>query len=93
MPGDEKVDCREALARLFELLDDELDHISDQHIIDHLYHCKSCNTRLEFEKLLRERIKIDTEHVASDRLKKRISTFLQTMEASKRDSTNDSESG
>ena len=44
------IDCEEALHRLFEYLDAELDRQSQRQMEQHLERCRSCFSRLEFEK-------------------------------------------
>lgn len=51
------IDCEQALKQVYEYLDHELgahDHEAMQH---HLSICKSCFSRVEFEKRLKEKVK------------------------------------
>ena len=47
------IDCEEALRRLFEYLDAELHGEPQQEIEQHLERCRSCFSRVEFEKRLK----------------------------------------
>jgi anti-sigma factor (TIGR02949 family) len=47
------IDCEEALHRLFEYLDAELDRQSLRAMEQHLERCRSCFSRVEFEKRLK----------------------------------------
>jgi anti-sigma factor (TIGR02949 family) len=47
------IDCEEALRRLFEYLDAELHGDSHREMEQHLERCRSCFSRLEFEKQLK----------------------------------------
>lgn len=50
----EMISCREALERLFEYLDGELDSSTDMKVAAHLEKCRRCYPRLEFEKAFME---------------------------------------
>jgi mycothiol system anti-sigma-R factor len=47
------IDCEEALRRLFEYLDAELNGEPQREIEQHLERCRSCFSRVEFEKQLK----------------------------------------
>jgi anti-sigma factor (TIGR02949 family) len=47
------IDCEEALRRLFEYLDAELHGDSHREMEQHLERCRSCFSRVEFEKQLK----------------------------------------
>jgi anti-sigma factor (TIGR02949 family) len=47
------IDCEEALRRLFEYLDAELLGESQREMEQHLERCRSCFSRVEFEKQLK----------------------------------------
>jgi anti-sigma factor (TIGR02949 family) len=47
------IDCEEALRRLFEYLDAELLDESQREMEQHLERCRSCFSRVEFEKELK----------------------------------------
>ena len=47
------IDCEEALRRLFEYLDAELHGESQREMDQHLERCRSCFSRVEFEKRLK----------------------------------------
>jgi anti-sigma factor (TIGR02949 family) len=47
------IDCEEALRRLFEYLDAELHGEPQREIEQHLERCRSCFSRVEFEKRLK----------------------------------------
>jgi anti-sigma factor (TIGR02949 family) len=61
------IDCEEALHRLFEYLDAELDRRSQREMEQHLERCRSCFSRVEFEKRLKAyTIELRTEPVSSE---------------------------
>jgi anti-sigma factor (TIGR02949 family) len=51
-----KIDCEQALKQIFEFIDHEL---SDRELVlleQHLHTCKSCFSRMEFERILKQKI-------------------------------------
>ena len=61
------IDCEEALRRLFEYLDAELHGASQREMDQHLERCRSCFSRVEFEKRLKSyTAKAGREPVPSD---------------------------
>lgn len=56
MNDEETNSCEEALQRVFEYLDHTLDESDHCHIEDHLSKCRSCYTRVEFERRLKEHL-------------------------------------
>lgn len=64
----EQIGCEEALRRLAAFLDRELDSTRSEEVERHLERCRSCFSRAEFERRLRERIRRDlkVDSVAPD---------------------------
>lgn len=50
------IDCEQALAQVFEFIDHELDAREREAMQAHLHACKSCFSRAEFERRLKERL-------------------------------------
>ena len=50
------IDCEEALRRLFEYLDAELHGEAEREMRDHLERCRTCFSRLEFERRLKAHV-------------------------------------
>lgn len=57
--GREQIGCEEALRRLVAFLDGELDPSGAAEVERHLETCRSCYSRAEFERRLRNRLRID----------------------------------
>lgn len=55
------IDCEEAVRRLAEYLDRELDPSEHDEVERHLDRCRSCYSRAEFERKLKERIRSDVQ--------------------------------
>lgn len=55
----ERIDCEEALRRLAAYLDRELEAGESAEVERHLERCRSCFSRAEFERRLKERIRRD----------------------------------
>jgi mycothiol system anti-sigma-R factor len=70
------IDCEEALHRLFEYLDAELDRPSQRAIEQHLERCRSCFSRLEFEKRLKGHTSALGTEPVSPQLEARIRRIL-----------------
>lgn len=74
----ERIGCEEALQRLAVYLDRELDETASTEVERHLEKCRSCFSRAEFERRLKERIQRDL-HVAAvpDAYEERIRALLR----------------
>lgn len=48
-----QIECEEAIARILEYLDGELDEAAERQMDRHLRTCRGCFTRAEFERRLR----------------------------------------
>lgn len=59
-----QIDCEEALRRLAGFLDRELGQQSAVEVERHLETCRSCYSRAEFERRLRERLREDLKETA-----------------------------
>jgi anti-sigma factor (TIGR02949 family) len=51
------IDCREALRRIAAYLDRELDPSERAELEEHLERCRSCFSRAEFERKLKDRVR------------------------------------
>jgi anti-sigma factor (TIGR02949 family) len=54
--SDKQIDCEEALRRVFELIDHELDEHEREAMERHMQACKSCFSRADFERRLKARL-------------------------------------
>ncbi len=73
------MDCEQALARIFELVDHELkgeEHEAMQHHVDT---CKSCFSRVQFERRLKAKLKALREEQTSAGARERIEKLLRTL--------------
>jgi anti-sigma factor (TIGR02949 family) len=69
------IDCEQALARIFEFIDHELNAQEREAMQEHLHTCKSCFSRAEFERRLKEklgRLREDAAPAAKTRIEKLI---------------------
>jgi anti-sigma factor (TIGR02949 family) len=68
------IDCEQALMRIFELIDHELKGEDRQAMQHHIDTCKSCFSRVEFERRLKDKLKglrdADTTAEARERIEK-----------------------
>jgi anti-sigma factor (TIGR02949 family) len=56
MSGHHPIDCERALQRLFEFIDHELGPEDRAAMEEHLRTCRSCFSRAEFERRLKEKL-------------------------------------
>lgn len=70
------IGCEEALNRLFEYLDHELDETRRTEMERHLKICRSCYSRAEFEKRLKGRLTVVGAEPLSDEFARRIRALL-----------------
>ena len=72
------INCEEALRRLFDYLDAELAGVPQREMDEHLQRCRSCFSRLEFEKRLKAHTaELGHEPVTED-LEQRIRALLDS---------------
>ena len=57
MTKKQPIDCEQALSRIFEFIDHELNAHEREAMQEHMHTCKSCFSRAEFERRLKERLK------------------------------------
>ena len=67
-----KIECEEAIRKMLEYLDDELPHHDHDEVELHLESCRSCYSRMEFEKRLKNMINSVEAEPATDSLRDRI---------------------
>ncbi len=72
-----KIDCDEVMRRLFDYLDGEVEITAQDEIHHHIEDCRSCFSRVEFEKQLKSRIRGAGRDSAPDSLRNRISDLLR----------------
>lgn len=69
------INCEQALERMFEYIDHELSPEERESMQEHLHTCKSCFSRAEFERRLKQklsRLRDEAEPAARERLEKLI---------------------
>ncbi len=73
------IDCEQALRRLFDFLDHELDDEERDAMQRHLDTCRSCFSRANFERRLKERLRElrqdETAPDATERIKRLLQSF------------------
>lgn len=76
MNDSDNINCDEALRRLFAYLDQELDGHAHREMEHHLSRCRSCFSRAEFEKRLRQRLRATGCGEIPERLQARVRRLL-----------------
>lgn len=80
MTDQDPIDCEEALARLATYLDDELGEERSEEVRHHLETCRSCFSRAEFERRLKERVRRDLKvETVPTELEERVRDLLRDL--------------
>ena len=75
-----KIDCEEAIRKMLEYLDNELEHQDHESLEEHLNSCRSCFSRMEFEKRLKEMVKTVPKEKVPDDLQERIRKITKSFQ-------------
>jgi anti-sigma factor (TIGR02949 family) len=75
-----KIDCEEAIRKMLEYLDNELEHQDHESLEEHLHSCRSCFSRMEFEKRLKEMVKTVTREKVPEDLQERIRKITKSFQ-------------
>lgn len=76
MSATEAITCEEALKRLAEHLDGELDDVQHRAVEHHLARCRSCFSRAEFERRLKARITALRDQPVATTFEERIRSLI-----------------
>lgn len=74
----EQIDCEQALRQILEYVDHELGGHDHSLMEQHLRTCKSCFSRMEFERRLKEKVGALREEEAPSTLGARIKDLLKS---------------
>ena len=72
----QKIDCEQAIKQIFEFIDHELGDGEHALLEQHLRTCKSCFSRMEFERMLKQKIGTLAGGVPSAALDARVRKLL-----------------
>jgi anti-sigma factor (TIGR02949 family) len=72
------IDCAQALKRIFEFIDHELDEGDHEVMHRHLEVCKSCFSRMEFEQRLKEKLGRLRDEQPTHEVTERVKGLLQS---------------
>jgi anti-sigma factor (TIGR02949 family) len=72
-----RIGCEEAISKLLDYIDRELDATAQVEVARHIEHCRGCFSRAEFERRLRERISEIGEVEAPEFLRQRVKSMLE----------------
>jgi anti-sigma factor (TIGR02949 family) len=73
----QQIDCEQALEQILEYVDHELGENERTALEHHLHTCKSCFSRMEFERRLKEKVGALREEAVSSRVSERIKGLLK----------------
>jgi mycothiol system anti-sigma-R factor len=68
--------CEKVLQEIWDYLDQEITPESCAEVKKHLDLCRSCFSRLEFQRHLREKMRDKTNHICPEKLKQRIQKLV-----------------
>ena len=72
-----EIDCDEVMRQLFDYLDDEVEIAAGDEIHHHIEECRSCFTRVEFEKQIKDRVRSAGKDSAPESLRNRITDLMK----------------
>jgi anti-sigma factor (TIGR02949 family) len=70
------ISCEEALKRVFDYIDNNLNDTSKGEFEQHVERCRHCFDRVEFEKLLKSRLRALKHKESSEGLRKRVDDII-----------------
>ena len=79
MSENDTINCEEALKQLFEYIDHELNSHKHEQMEEHLSKCRSCYSRLEFEKHLNAHLKKANTQKAPEALQNKLKNLIQKL--------------
>lgn len=78
MSDDDPIDCEQALAQIFQFIDHELRPDEHAAMEKHLHACKSCFSRADFERRLKQKL-TTLRNSAEPAAKTRIEKLLKSL--------------
>lgn len=72
-----EIDCDEVMRQLFDFLDGEVEITAEDKIHHHIEECRSCFTRVEFERQLKSRVRGAGKDSAPESLRNRITDLMR----------------
>lgn len=73
-----QIDCEQALAQIFDFIDRELHEADHEAMHRHLAKCKSCFSRMEFERRLKEKLRALREEKVTEKVSERVKDLLKS---------------
>jgi len=73
----QQIDCQQALKQILAYVDRELGDADREAMQGHLHTCKSCFSRMEFERLLKGKVGALRDEAPSARMSKRVKSLLK----------------
>jgi anti-sigma factor (TIGR02949 family) len=74
----QQIDCEQALEQILEYVDHELGENERTALEHHLHTCKSCFSRMDFERRLKEKVAALREEKVSSAISERIKGLLDS---------------
>jgi len=74
----EQINCEQALKQILEYIDHELGEHERAAVAEHLHTCKSCFSRMEFERRLKEKVGALCDDEVPSQLGERVKGLLKS---------------
>lgn len=71
------IDCEQALRQIYDFIDRELGEVDHEAMHRHLETCKSCFSRVEFERRLKAKLGALREEKATEKMSERVKDLLK----------------
>ena len=78
-----EIDCDEVMRQLFDYLDGEVDETVEHEMHHHIDECRSCFSRVEFEKTLKDKIRAGKDKALPDSLQDRVADLMKSFSLDK----------
>jgi anti-sigma factor (TIGR02949 family) len=72
-----EINCEQALKRILEFIDRELSEDERERLERHLQSCRTCFSRVEFERQLKAKLSSLSDNQAPERTRERIKSLLE----------------
>jgi anti-sigma factor (TIGR02949 family) len=82
-----EIDCDEVMRQLFDFMDGEAEKAAEHEIHQHIDECRSCFSRVEFERVLKERVRDSKDEALPDSLQDRITDLMKNFSTVKQAET------
>ena len=73
-----EIDCDAVMRQIFDYLDEEVDATTACDFQTHIDECRSCFSRVEFERVLKDRVRDSKDEALPESMQKRITKLMKS---------------